>query len=275
MGRFNLPDNSAEFIGDIPRHYDAGLGPNIFVDFADRLTSAACEGKATSVIELAAGTGIVSRKLRDNLRPEATLLVTDLNAPMLQVARRKFSEGENVDFAVANAMELEFGDAEFDLMVCQFGVMFFPDKRASFREAARILKPGGRYVFNVFSAMQKNPYSLIAYGVPAQFFPGDPPGFYKVPFHYGNPEVVREDLKAAGWQDVKHETIRLKKKIVNPEGFARGLVYGNPLIDEIRNREGVDPEAVAAAVLEAIYETFGPSDMTMPLEATMFTCTAT
>jgi ubiquinone/menaquinone biosynthesis C-methylase UbiE len=274
-GRINVLDNSAEFIGDIPTHYDHGLGPVLFVDFADRLTSACCDGTPTNVIELAAGTGIVSRKLRDRLPPEASLLVTDLNAPMLEVAKGKFADGENVDFEVANAMELSFGDAQFDLMVCQFGVMFFPDKPAAFREASRVLRPGGRYVFNVFSAMQENPYSQVAYGIPAQFFPGEPPGFYKVPFHYGNPEKVREDLKAAGWQDVTHETIQLKKKLVNPEGFARGLVYGNPLIDEIRNRGGVDPETVTAAVLRALNVTFGPTDMTMPLEATMFTCTAT
>ena len=267
-----MSDKFAGFTGDTPHHYDAGLGPNIFVDFADRLTMAACNGAATKVIELAAGTGIVSRKLRDKLHPDASLLVTDLNAPMLEVARRKFSKGANVDFAVANAMELAFDDAVFDLMVCQFGVMFFPDKRASFLEAARVLKPGGRYVFNVFSEMQKNPYSQIAYGVPAQFFPEDPPGFYKVPFHYGDPDIVREDLKAAGWQDVKHETIRLKKKIADPQTFARGLVYGNPLIDEIRTRGSVDPETVAAAILDELRATFGPSDMTMPLEATIFTC---
>ena len=199
-----MSDNSAEFIGDIPKYYDIGLGPNIFVDFADRLTSTACEGTATNVIELAAGTGIVSRMLRDKLSPDTPLLITDLNAPMLEVAKLKFSESENVDFVVANAMDLVFEDAEFDLMVCQFGVMFFPDKTASFREAARVLRPGGRYVFNVFSAMQKNPYSQIAYAIPAQFFPADPPGFYKVPFHYGNPEVVLADLRfrqrACLWQ---------------------------------------------------------------------------
>ena len=134
-----MSDNSAGFIGDIPRHYDIGLGPNIFVDFADRLTSVCCDGNPTNVIELAAGTGIVSRKLRDGLHPETSLLVTDLNAPMLEVARGKFAEEENVDFAVADAMELTSGDAEFDLMVCQFGVMFFPDKPAAFREAKRAL----------------------------------------------------------------------------------------------------------------------------------------
>jgi len=196
-------------------------------------------------------------------------------SPDPSVARRKFTPDENVDFAVANAMDLEFEDAEFDLIVCQFGVMFFPDKPASFREAARVLKPGGRYVFNVFSAMQENPYSQIAYGVPAQFFSGEPPGFYKVPFHYGDPEKVRADLEAAGWHDVQHETIQLRKKIADPEAFARGLVYGNPLIDEILNRGGVDPETVFNAVLRALNVTFGPTEMTMPLESTLFTCTVT
>ena len=271
----NMSDNSAEFIGDIPGNYDTGLGPNIFVDFADRLVSACCEGAATSVIELAAGTGIVIRKLRDGLPPEASLLVTDLNAPMLDVAKGKFSQDENVEFAVEDAMALSTDDAAFDLLVCQFGVMFFPDKAVAFREAARVLRPGGRFVFNVFSAMQENPYSQIAYAVPAQFFSENPPGFYKVPFHYGSPEKVREDLKAAGWQDVKHETIQLRKKIENPKAFADGLIYGNPIIDEIRSRGGVDPETVASAVLRALHVTFGPTDMTMPLEATMFTCVAT
>lgn len=274
-GSTSMAGSAAEFVGNIPKHYNAELGPILFADFADRLTGACCDGAPTRVIELAAGTGIVSRKLRDQLPAETSLQVTDLNPPMLDVARGKFADGENVGFAVANAMELPFDDAEFDLVVCQFGVMFFPDKPAAFREAARVLKPGGRFVFNVFSAMQENPYSQIAYAVPAQFFTGEPPGFYKVPFHYGNPEKVRADLSAAGWREVSHDTIRLKKKIANPEGFARGLVYGNPLIDEITNRGDIDPETVAKAVLRALNVTFGPADMTMPLEATIFTCVKT
>ena len=121
--------------------------------------------------------------------------------------------------------------------------------------------------------MQENLYSLIAYGVPAQFFSGAPPGFYEVPFHHGNVEKAKQDLGAAGWRDVEHETIRLGKKIVTPDGFARGLVYGSPLIDEITNRGGVDPEIVTAAVRRALEVTFGPTGMTVPLEATMFKCT--
>jgi SAM-dependent methyltransferase len=142
-----MNDSANQFIGSIPENYDNGLGPNIFVDYADDLARRAGAG-ASDVLELAAGTGIVSRRLRDALAPGARLTVTDLNPPMLEVAQAKFHNGEAVEFTQANAMELPFGNAQFDLVVCQFGVMFFPDKTASYREAARVLRPdGGQSVF--------------------------------------------------------------------------------------------------------------------------------
>lgn len=268
-----MRDNSSEFIGDIPKHYDAGLGPVLFEDFAERLAATACERSVTSAIELAAGTGILSRRLRNHLEPDTPLLVTDLNAPMLETAKAKFAQGENVDFAVADAMKLDFEDDAFDLMVCQFGVMFFPEKPVAFREAARVLKPGGRFVFNVFSEMGRNPYSKIAYDIPAQYFPDDPPSFYKVPFHYGDPQGVLRDLEAAGWRDVTYETVRLQKKIENPAQFADGLVFGNPSIDVIRARGTVAPDTIAEAMHKALIREFGPTDMVMPLEAKIFVCT--
>ncbi len=269
-----MSGNSAEFVGDIPAHYDQGLGPNIFVDYADKI-AALCGGlDARQVLELAAGTGIVSRKLRDQLHPQTSLVVTDLNAPMLEIAKGKFSDRDNVEFSVANAMELPFDDNSFDLMVCQFGVMFFPDKTESYREAARVLKPGGRYVFNVWNSMAENPFSETAHNAAARFFPDDPPGFYKVPFHYGDPEAVLEDLREAGWKDVTHETIRINKPIVDPERFATALVYGNPMIDEIRARGGVDPDEVVTELLSALRSQFAASDMTMPLASTTFVCRA-
>lgn len=267
-----MSNNASSFVGDIPGHYDHGLGPNIFVDYADRLSNLCCKSDAKNVIELAAGTGILSRKLRDKLSTDSKLMVTDLNQPMLDVAKGKFSEGENVEFRVANAMDLPFGDDVFDLMVCQFGVMFFPDKPASYQEAARVLKPDGRYLFNVWSAMSENPFSIMAQDVATQFFPDNPPGFYKVPFHYADPEEVQADLAAGGWSDVEYETIQINKTIANPEEFATALVYGNPLIDEIRERGGVDPKEVVSEMQSALKATFGSSGMTMSLSATTFDC---
>ena len=145
-----ISSNSASFIGDIPSNYDTGLGPNIFFDYADMIVKRSSEVAASNVVELAAGTGIVSRRLWDYLSPETRLVVTDLNEPMLDIARGKFSDSDNIEFTVANAMNLPFEDSGFDLIVCQFGVMFFPDKPASYREAARVLHSGGHYILNVW-----------------------------------------------------------------------------------------------------------------------------
>lgn len=270
-----MPESSASFTGDIPSHYDSGLGPVIFYNYADEL-AARCRSLAPQdVLELAAGTGIVSQRLRRRLAPETKLTVTDLNEPMLELAKAKLADTANVTIQPADAMALPFDDGSFDLIACQFGVMFFPDKPASFREAARVLKPGGHYVFSVWSPLEKNPFAETADAVAAQFFPDDPPGFYKVPFHYGDPQAVKRDLGGDVWTGISHETVRQNRTIEDPEKFAEALVYGNPLVDEIRARGGVDPDEVASAILDALRARFGPTPLRMPLEALVFTCRRT
>src|SRR5262245_19258317 len=142
------------FVGDIPRYYDGDLGPILFEDYAHDIAARAAGKAPANVLELAAGTGIVSRKLRDTLPASAQLTVTDLNAAMLEIAKAKFRQGENVAFATADAAALAHANASFDLAVCQFGYMFLPDKQAGFREAHRVLKDGGRLLFNVWAPME-------------------------------------------------------------------------------------------------------------------------
>lgn len=165
-----MNQQSSRFVGSIPENYDRGLGPHIFLDYAEDLAGRAADAKPSDVLEIATGTGILTRKLRDSLAPTTRLVATDLNPPMLAVAKRKFTQGEKVAFEPADAMGLPFEDAEFDLIVCQFGVMFFPDKRAAFREAGRVLRSGGSYLFNAWGSMSANPYCEIAQDVVAQFF---------------------------------------------------------------------------------------------------------
>ncbi len=265
-----MTDTASNFTGSVPENYDKGLGPNIFHDYAEDLARRAAAVMPGRVLELAGGTGIVSRKLRDALASEAGLVVTDLNPPMLEVARAKFDDGEAVEFKPADAMALPFADSEFDLIVCQFGVMFFPDKVASYREAARVLRPGGRYLFNTWGTMAANPFSEIAHDATARFFPDDPPGFYRVPFSYADPEAVKADLREAGWTDVEHHTIPLRKAVADVAGFAYGMVFGNPLLEEIQQRGGVDPNDVVAAIIDEFRSRLGPEPITMPLEATVF-----
>lgn len=267
-----MPDVSSSFTGDIPSFYDRGLGPVLFGGYADDL-AARCRAHAPQdILELAAGTGILSQQLRRRLLPDSKLTVTDLNEPMLGLAKAKLSSMENVAFQTADAGELPFDRGSFDLIACQFGVMFFPDKAAAFREAARVLKPGGRYIFSVWAPMHDNPFAGIADSIAAQFFPEDPPGFYKVPFHYGDPEAVTADINGTGWTHISHETVALETTIENQESFAEALVYGNPLADEIQSRGGVDPDEVASAILDELRRRFGPAPLKMPLKAIVFTC---
>lgn len=267
-----MPETAASFTGDIPSKYDSGLGPVIFSGYADEIAGRCRSRKPADVLELAAGTGIVSLRLRRRLPPECKLTVTDLNEPMLELAKAKLSGASNVRVRAADAMELPFADGSFDLIVCQFGVMFFPDKAAAFREAARVLKPGGHYIFSVWAPLAQNPFAEIADSEAALFFPDDPPGFYKVPFHYGDPEAVKADLNGGDWSAVSHETVTLNKTIDDPEEFAEALVYGNPISEEIRARGGVDPDEVASAILDALRARFGPPPLRMPLTAVVFTC---
>jgi ubiquinone/menaquinone biosynthesis C-methylase UbiE len=266
----SVTTEASQFVGDIPETYDRCLGPIIFEDYARDLARRAAAMRPARVLELAAGTGVASRKLRDVLPKETHLTVTDLNAPMLEVARAKFNSDENVAFVTADAMQLDFPDNEFDLIVCQFGVMFFPDKVAAFREAHRVLRSGGAYIFNTWRPLTENPFANIADDATAQFFPDDPPQFYKAPFSYPEPETVCADVSAAGFVKIEHDAVNLTKPVTDWRHFAHGLVYGNPLIDEIRRRGGVDADEVMRAIEAELRARHGAEPTSMPLRATVF-----
>jgi len=142
---------------------------------------------------------------------------------MLDIAAAKFSHDEAVQFVPADAQALPFSDREFDLLVCQFGVMFFQDKPGAFREAARVTQPGGTYLFSTWGTITENPFARIAHEATAAFFPDNPPGFHLVPFSYADPDTVKADLENTGWRDVEYVDTPLRKTIPYLAEFARGL----------------------------------------------------
>ena len=268
-----MSNDAASFIGSIPQHYDQGLGPIIFVDYAADIARRVASGNPARVLETAAGTGIVTRKLRDALSKDAWLTATDLNPPMLEVARAKFRAGEQVEFQPADATALPFADGSFDAVMCQFGIMFFPDKAKSCSEVFRVLAPGGRYVFSVWDSHRYNPFGRITHEVAGRFFPVDPPQFYNVPFSCHQIDPIKELLIAADFSDIGIAVVGLEKPIPDMPLFARGLVYGNPLIDQIRTRGGVEPELIVDALLQALRHEFGVDPGRMPLQAIVFSAT--
>ena len=262
-GPGEVTGQSARFIGSIPEHYDKYLGPRIFNGYAHDLATRVAAGIPDSVLELAAGTGIVSRHLRDAIPAGSSLLASDLNPPMLELARNKFDAGEDIRFEALDATNLPFADASFDAVACQFGVMFFPDKQRSYEEVLRVLKPGGRYIFNVWGSWERNAFARIAHEAVARFFPDDPPGFYRLPFGYHDPVVIEQALLQAGFAQVTVHSVGFHSDIPSAQEFATGLVYGNPLLDEIVSRGG-DPQGIRQAVAAAIGDRLGQS---MSLEA--------
>ncbi len=270
-----MAGKASEFTGDIPRNYNDGLGPVLFVPYADDLAKRVKAFKPASVLELAAGTGIVTRKLRDALPASTSIVASDLNQAMLDIASPQFKNDTNITFEVVDAMSIPKADDSFDLVTSQFGIMFMPDKVASLREARRVLRPGGTYLFNTWGSWDGNPWAGIGHKAIERFFPNDAPGFYKVPFHYHDPKEIKCDLKAAGFKNVKIKELKKKGRISSHEELAHAAVFGNPLADEIRAlNTGVTPEQAQEAIRAALETAFGPAPTKMPLMALVVTATA-
>lgn len=260
-----MPANNAAFVGSIPENYDLYLGPVLFEPYAADLAARLQVPENASVLELACGTGIVTRRLRDRLNPDAKLVATDLNEAMLDYARAKFAPESPVQWQQADATDLPFADQSFDAVVCQFGFMFFPDKDKALREAFRVLRPGGTLLFNVWDAIEHNDLARTARDVITKFFADNPPDFYDVPFSFYDPEAIRTHLSAAGFEDIELTMLPFPSKSVSAHAAVQGLIHGNPIIAAIKERdETLIPEI--EAVLEAkIADQYGVA----PVEAKM------
>lgn len=246
-----MASTDSVFAGSIPEFYDRCLGPFLFEPYAADLAARAAALRPGRILETAAGTGIVTAALAEAL-PEAEIVATDLNPDMLAVASRK-PGAERVAFAPADAQSLPFPDGGFDLVVCQFGAMFFPDRIAAYREARRMLRPGGAFLLNVWDRLEANPASKAVADAVAALFPDDPPSFLdRIPFGYHDQAALRADLGAARFVSVEIETVARRSRGSAAE-VAPGLCRGSPLAAEIEARAperlGEATEAALAALV--------------------------
>ena len=247
-GGVPMAGTDAAFAGSIPQIYDRHLGPLLFEPYADELARRAAELRPTRILETAAGTGIVTEALQ-RACPEAEIVATDLNQGMLDVGATRI-QSDKVIFLAADAQQLPFDADGFDLVVCQFGVMFYPDRVQANLEARRVLKPGGRYLLAIWDRLDRNPASHLVHRSVAQVFPEDPPQFLaRAPFGYSDPAAIEHDLLEAGFRDIEFQTVALQSRpSATPHDAAFGLVYGSPLRAEIEQRssDGLDRAAAAA-----------------------------
>ncbi|HEV2803801.1 MAG TPA: methyltransferase domain-containing protein [Chthoniobacterales bacterium] len=262
-----MADKNAQFAGSIPAAYDRYLGPLFFQPYADDLAARLHLAPRSSVLELACGTGIVTRVLRDRLPPGARLVATDLNEPMMQIAAAKFTGNDAIEWKEADATKLPFGDGSFDAVVCQFGFMFFPDKASSAREAFRVLKPGGVFLFNVWGSLEENSLGQIPHETIGRFFEKDPPAFYQVPFGYHDRDEIRHLLENAGFADIRVDVVDKASGITRAEDAATGLVQGTPMSAAIAERDASLLPAITAGVAGALTKHFGGSTFRAPMRA--------
>jgi ubiquinone/menaquinone biosynthesis C-methylase UbiE len=268
MSNTTVSKESTRFDGSIPEMYDRHLGALLFEPYAADIAGRVAKLRPRKVLEVAAGTGIASRRLLDRLPRETVLTVSDLNAPMLEYARHKIgTDGRGAEWRQADAQGLPFPDESFDAVVCQFGVMFFPDKHKGLREFNRVLEKGGALIFNVWDSLERNPVGNITHSTIGKFFPTDPPDFYQIPFGLGDVSEVRRLVEEAGFKEIVIETLSLTGSSESPESAALGLVRGNPVINTIRERGTADIDEIVRAVARAMEERFGAGPIRVPLRA--------
>ena len=261
-----MTSTDTDFAGSIPAIYDRYLTTLLFGPFADDIAARAADARPQRLLETAAGTGIVTAALVEAL-PEAEIVATDLNPAMLEVAAGRIGH-ERVRFQPADAEDLPFDDAAFDAVVCQFGVMFFPDRIRAFREARRVLRPGGRFLFNAWNRIEENPVTDIVMSAVAGVYAQDPPSFFRrVPHGYWDTARIVADLAAAGFVDVALETVEKNSRADSPRAAAIGICQGTPLRNEIEERAGVSLAEATEVAAAAREKRFGSGAIDAPMSA--------
>jgi ubiquinone/menaquinone biosynthesis C-methylase UbiE len=268
VNKTDNPKTDSGFAGSIPQIYERYLVPLIFVSYAKDLAERIAARKPGRILELAAGTGVVTRALANTLAPGIAIVATDLNQAMLDQAALT-GASRPVDWQKADAMELPFPDEHFDAVVCQFGVMFFPDKAKAFAEARRVLRPGGTLVFSVWDRLEQNEFADVITRSLAQFLVSNPPDFLpRTPHGYHDPALIRQHLAHAGF-DRPPEIITLAGESRADSARIPAVAYceGTPLRSEI---EAAAPGRLHEATdwaARALAETFGPGPVVGKIQA--------
>lgn len=264
--------NDKTFTGSIPDIYDDHLVPLIFEAFADDLAHRLVDGPANDVLETAAGSGVVTRALAPLLAQNARYVVSDLNPPMLKRAQDRQPDDSRIHWQQADALALPFEDDEFDVVVCQFGAMFFPDKPKGYAEARRVLRSDGRFIFNMWDHIRHNEFADIVTRVAGQLLPQDPPKFLaRTPHGHHDTDQIRADLLAAGFCNIDIETVTETSTSPTASGPAIGYAQGTPLRNEIEKHGAEMLEAVTRAATIEIEQRYGAGPVSAKIQGFVIT----
>lgn len=267
-----MKDMELRFTGSVPANYDQLMVPLIFQPYANELARRAREIGPMRILETAAGTGVVTQALHEAC-PDAEIIATDLNEPMLEVANERF-RSDKVCFITANAQELPFDGSGFDLVICQFGAMFFPDRILAHKEARRVLRADSRYLLAIWDDISRNALSDATQRVLIDLFPDDPPLFLcDGPFSYSDPTRIDRDLRAAGFSNVEIETVQFSSRSPSARDAAAALCYGTPMSVELQDRAPGSLDRAFKEVERSLRSFEGPNGVDAPMSAHIVTAT--
>ena len=266
------PESDKRFAGSIPALYEAYLVPLIFQSYAEDLANRLASRPVSRVLEIAAGTGVVTRHLASALPEDAAIIATDLNRPMLDMAAG-IGTCRPVEWRQADAIRLPFREAQFDAVICQFGVMFFSDRPKVFSEARRVLKPGGVLLFNVWDRIEENEFAHTVTTALESLFPKDPPRFLaRTPHGYHDLSRIERDLRKGGFvSPARVDTLAARSTAESPRIPALAYCQGTPLRNEIEARDASRLGEATDLAAAAIAERFGPGSVDSKIQAFVVT----
>jgi len=268
-----MEDLASLYSGSVPGLYDRYRGPVFFEPYARDLAERLQHMARGTVLEIAAGTGIVTRILAGLLPPKVSIIASDISPAMLDFAARQTSVGRIV-WQQADATALPFADAAFDAVLCQFGVMFFQDKAAGYREAFRVLKPGSQFIFSVWDRIEQNEFCCVVNESIGRFFPDDPPALMpRTAYGYYDTELIAEELGAAGFGTISIEAVERLSHAPSARDLAIGVCQGSPLRSEIESRAAARLAEATDAAAEALLTRFGTGPIVGKMRAYVFSAT--
>ncbi len=265
-------DPDKVFTGSIPNLYETYLVPLIFAPYATDLANRLALRTPSHVLEIAAGTGVVTRAMASALPEHVSIIATDLNQAMLDQASI-IGAGRSIEWRQADAMQLPFSDETFDAVVCQFGAMFFPEKAKAFAEARRVLKPGGVFIFNVWDQIGANEFADVVTSSLVQLFPSDPPRFLaRTPHGYSDARTIRGDLENGGFtMPARIQTLAARSRALSARIPAIAYCQGTPLRNEIEVRDASKLDTATDIAATAITGQFGEGPVDGRIQAHIVT----
>lgn len=260
-------EKTAAFAGTIPANYERYLGPFLFEPYALDLVARLQDKKYPDILEIACGTGRVTKHLAKSVKHDV-LTATDLNPDMINIAKEIIRD-DTIKWMPADAMQLPFNDESFDLVVIQFGIMFFPDREKGLQEAYRVLKPGGKLLFSTWNRVETNEAIHEGRLIIESYFEGDPPIFYNVPFSMYNEKALTDLVSESGFKNVKITLVKKEGVSASAADLAKGMVEGNPVYLAINERNPTLVPVIEKHIRKVVAEKFGDKPLKSPLEAWM------